>query len=191
MLFDILNFVIAFSGLCISSFLLFREFANLKIDCTDEAYFSLSRNPNQDYLYPGAFIGICSTYFENKYILYLKIRLSNKSKNNINITDFNLNGIYSYNSSSSNYNNSVPISFCYEQQNGKKVIISNEKISLNNDVIKPIIKLEPYESIDGYIVFENIVQDITALNKLTLNIDTSIKKFSKTIYPSIQKFSIS
>ena len=107
----------------------------------------------------------------SSYNFYFKVRIINRSKNPTSIYGFLLNNKYKYNSDNAVFETKVPTS--YKISNNR--LVSNEFtfIDLN---LKPIFKLEPFSTVEGYLCFKNISK-ISSIFSLTIQSSQKNKTF--------------
>lgn len=137
--------IVAIYGAILSTILFLKEKLNLKFDYLNSNYFFFSKI-NEIFCEDGFWV---KTYCKNQFSLAIKIRISNNSKNATTINEFILNNSIKINSSS-NSDDLIPTSFSKYGEN-----LTYETYE-NVNLLKPLITLKPYESIGGYLLFENI-----------------------------------
>lgn len=85
-----------------------------------------------------------------------------------------------------------PISICsfciYEKREKSRSFVSNSSLNIDNDekrpvnnIVVPIIKIEPYGTIEGYVLFVGLFQVPDETKKYVLEIETPRKIFKKDI----------
>lgn len=157
--------IIAFYSAVLSTILYFKELLHIKIVSLANNYFSFCK---KEQLFDNEGCPFWC-YDENSYSLAINIRICNNSKTNTTINSFILNNKYTINSSS-NIDNQFPINF-YKKDT---YIFTNSSENINSLI--PLISLSSYETIEGYLVFNNIKELPTSL-KLTVNTVQKSKNF--------------
>lgn len=112
------------------------------------------------------------TYDKNLYTVAILVRINNRSKNSVTITDFMLNNKYMFNSFSSREFTYIPTSF----KTINNFLVPNSYKNLESHIIQPIIKIEPLSTCEGFILFSNI-DKIPKKFKITINTVQKAKTF--------------
>lgn len=163
---------VAFYGALLSTILYRKELLHIKLICLDNNYFSYAKKEQ-----------VCDnegcycwwSYDENLYSLAIHIQIRNNSKTNTTINSFILNDKYTIDSSS-NSDRQFPTGFYKENLH----IFDNALESINPLV--PLLYLNPYETIDGYLVFNNVTEFPSCLK---ITVDTVQKSKNFKLKPKI------
>lgn len=158
--------IVAFYGAILSTILYCKELLHIKLICLDNNY--LSYSPKEP-VYDDEGGYSWWSYNENLYSLAIHVQIRNNSKTNTTINSFILNDKYTIDSSSSAYRQ-FPTGFYKE----KLRIIDNVSESIN--ALVPLLPLNPYETIEGYLVFDNVAELPSSL-KLTVDTVQKSKNF--------------
>lgn len=170
--------IVAFYGAVLSSFLYYKELLHIKLICLDKNYFSFSKK-NQVCDKEG-FCYWC--YNEKLYSLAIHVQIRNNSKINTTINSFILNNKYIIDSSS-NIDSRFSTGFYKEN-----TYIFDNSIK-NIKPLIPLISLNSYETIEGYLVFNNVTE-LPSILKLTVDTVQKNKNFKlKTTIIDCRKIS--
>lgn len=156
---------VAFYGAVLSTILYRRELLHIKLICLDNNYLSFAKKEQ-----------VCDTegclywsYNENLYSLAIHIQIRNNSKTNTTINTFTLNDKYTIDSSS-DLDSKFPTGFYRENL----YIFDNSLEPIN--ALVPLLSLNSYETIEGYLVFNNITEFPSCL-KITVDTVQKSKNF--------------
>lgn len=150
--------IVAFYGAILSSILYYKELLHIKLVCLDKNYLSFSKK-QQVCDDEGCFYWC---YNDNLYSIAIHIQIRNNSKANTTINSFTLNNKYTIDSSS-NIDNRFPTGFYKEN-----TFIFDNSLEHIKPLV-PLISLNSYETIEGYLVFNNVTETPTFFN---LTVDT-------------------
>lgn len=164
-LISFLAFIVALYSAILSTILFFKEKLNLKLIYLDKNYFFFSKKDecisNHGYLF--------NRYYKDSYSIAIKVRILNNSKLPTTINEFILNGTIHIDNSSM-IDKIVPTSFSYCDD--YVTYESAEEV----DILQPLITLNPYDSIEGYLIFNNI-KLIPSKIKISINAVQKEKSF--------------
>ena len=161
--------IVAIYGAIVSTIVYNKEKLKIKLIYLNKNYLSRSIND-----YKSDNIGVQRfTYAEELYSLAIYVRISNNSRTNTTINSFILNKKYICDSSSSELS-LYPISFKRESND-----LVMEKFT-HLKACKPLISLGPYQTIEGYIIFDKLI-DIPSKIEITVNSVQSSKSFDLEI----------
>ena len=166
----LLAFIVGLYSAILSTCIAINEFFRLKLYIINpsKTYITLTKtnsylNEYGEYVY---------SYDKDLYTLIILVRLVNKSKNSTTINDIILNNNYILNSSSK-INDFIPINFTYKSN----IPYSCETQAFDYPIIQPLISLKPLDTLEGYLVFNN-VKELPA--KFNIKIKTTQR--SKTFH---------
>ena len=180
----ILALIVATYGAILSTVIYTKEKLKITLSYLDKNYLSLSKNELTRDSHGFSYF----TYSENRYCLAIYVRICNNSKSNTTINSFILNDKYVFDSSSPNY-------ACYPVGFKRKSDEVLSKKYTNLIICKPLISLAPFETKEGYIVFDDIANIPSKINikinavqksksyklKLVLNDCTKIESEEETL----------
>lgn len=141
-------FFVSLYGAILSTILAINEKFKLKLIYLNENFLTLSLD-NKLVNNHGEYLG---TYSKNLYTIAIKVRISNKSKSPTTINEFILNNKYKMDNSFNINNSLIPTSF----ENFETAILPHNSMPLEQKLIKPLIKIQPLSSIEGYIIFSQL-----------------------------------
>ena len=148
--------LIALYAAILSTYIILKERSNLNVSLLKDNYLSFAPCT--------CLIGdppATTFYSNNKYILALHLRISNNSKSSTTINEFVLNNRFFYNSS---YDEAEEIDSCFYIDEHKNLF---KRDSFPINTIQPLLTLNPYSSIEGYVLFNN-VDSVSKKIKLTI-----------------------
>lgn len=161
----LLAFFVALYGAILSTILYCDELLHIKLICLSNNYFSFTKKEqvcdDEGFIY--------WSYNENLYSLAIHIQIRNNSKSNTTINCFTLNDSYILDSSTD-----IDKQFAAGFYKANSNIFDNSLQTLN--ILKPLISLNSYETVEGYLVFDNLVETPSSLN-ITVDTVQKSKKF--------------
>lgn len=163
---SLLALIVAFYGAILSTILFFKEKLNLKLYYLNSNYFFFSKK-DEVFCEDGYMV---DRYYKNLYSLAIKVRISNNSKTSTTINEFLLNKSFKL-ELSSNPDSLIPTSF--SKCGNYLTYETYEKVNL----LKPLISLKPYGSLEGFLIFENI-NKIPSKIKISINTVQKNKSFN-------------
>lgn len=172
---SLLAFIVALYGAILSTIVYNKEKLKINLTYLNKNFFSYQKERNHaknSYYYDWIFK-------KDLYTLAIYVRISNNSKTNTTINNFILNNKYCLDSS---YNADYRFYTKFIEDNGK--IYSNNFITLDK-VLTPLISINPFESIEGFLIFENIKE---IPSKFTIKINTVQKSKTYTLKIELQKY---
>lgn len=146
---SLIALLIALYGAILSTFLILKEHFNISLKLLYKNYLtffsdSVSYSVNRTNL---------SYYKSNTktYDLFLNVRLFNNSKNLCTISEFVLNLKYKTNSYTNCYNSNVPTHYTIKNDE-----LTADSYNIVSPLLIPLVKLEPYETKEGFLYFQNL-----------------------------------
>lgn len=165
----LLALFVSLYGAILSTYTAINEFFRLKLSIINQDKSFITFTKSDKYLNEyGEYLGIYNKKF---YTLGILVRIVNKSKNPTTINEIVLNNKYKLNSSSS-INSIIPTQF--EIIDGD--FIEHASKSFDYPIIKPLYEIKPLDTVEGYLVFNNI-KEIPSQFDITINTVQKSKTF--------------
>lgn len=166
----LLAFLLGVYGSVISTLLALESNLKLKLTYLNESYLTLSTNFEE---YINEYGEYFSCYHKDLYTIAIYVRIVNKSNVSTTINEFILNDNYTLDSSFNMSNSLIPTSFNFLSNE----ISATSFESLEKNTLKPLLKLNPLSTVEGYLIFTNL-KEIPTTFKISINAVQKKKLFN-------------
>ena len=165
----LLAFFISLYGAILSTYTAINEFFRLELSIINQDKSFITFTKSDKYLDEcGEYLGI---YKKNFYTIGILVRIVNKSKNPTTINEIVLNDKYKLNSSSS-IDDIIPTQF----EAIDNSFIEHASKNFDYPIIKPLYEVKPLDTIEGYLIF-NDIEEIPSQFNVKINTVQKSKTF--------------